>query len=284
MDFHIPASFQKVFSSLVSHPYYSIIQFGFSIVTGAGNEAKNKHSQLSIQKKGEIDLVTNIDIETEKFLLHEIQGKFPDHSTISEECEDNRTTSSYTWIIDPIDGTTNFAHKLPFWTVSVALYKDQKPIAGWVYAPEMDQFFFGLAGVGAWLNGTSVHVSAQNDLLQSLLSTGFPYDIRHTTFTNLDLYAHFCKNSQAVRRIGSASLDICYTGCGMLDGYWEQMLQLWDFAAARIILEEAGGRITDIHNHPVQFRPSSVICSNSHIHNSLVKEIHSCGARIRTIS
>jgi myo-inositol-1(or 4)-monophosphatase len=284
MNSSIPFTFQNVVSSLASHSYLSVIELGFRIVTIAGNEAQKKHSQLSIQQKGEIDLVTNIDIETEKFLLSEIQRNFPDHSTISEECEDNRTSSSYTWIIDPIDGTTNFAHYLPLWAVSIAFYKDQKPIAGWVYAPEMNQLFFGLTGLGSWLNGSSIHVSSQKDLLQSLLSTGFPYDIRHTPYTNLDLYAHFCKCSQAVRRFGSASLDICYTGCGMLDGYWEQMLQLWDFAAARIILEEAGGFITDIHDHPIQFQPSSVICSNSHIHTRLVKEIHSCGARIRSIT
>jgi myo-inositol-1(or 4)-monophosphatase len=277
----LPENARKMLSNVSNHPHFSAIETGFHMLYAAGKNAQQKHKDIAVEFKGEIDLVTNIDLETETFLKQEILQRFPHHSIISEESKDIESNSPYCWIIDPIDGTTNFAHQLPLWSVSIAFYEHQKPVAGWVYAPEMDQLFFGLTSCGAWLNYSPIHVSTTEDLSRSLLATGFPYDIRTTTYTNLDLYEHFCKQAQAVRRFGSASLDICFVGCGFLQGYWEQMLQLWDFAAARIILQEAGGRITDLYNCDLPFCASSVVCSNPILHQTIVHEIHSCGAKLR---
>ncbi|MDD4028401.1 MAG: inositol monophosphatase family protein [Caldisericia bacterium] len=268
-------------ATMSNHPHITAIETGFRMIYTAGHNAQKKHADIAVEFKGDIDLVTNIDIETEKFLIHEILQVFPDHSIISEECADIESNSPYCWIIDPIDGTTNFAHHLPIWAISIAFYKNQQPIAGWVYAPELNQLFFGLSSYGSWLNFSPIHVSPIEDLSAALLATGFPYDIRDTPYTNLDLYEYFSKRSQAVRRFGSASLDICFVSCGMVQGYWEQMLQLWDFAAARIILEEAGGKITDMYNAPLPFCPSSVVCSNPILHSTIVREIHISGAVLR---
>ena len=273
----------EMLSRFRKHPFFKALELGFRIIHIAGINATQRHPSISIEHKGEIDLVTNIDIETEKYLISEILQSFPDHSIISEESETIRTSSAFSWIIDPIDGTTNFAHQLPLWTISIAFYQNKKPIAGWVYAPEMNQFFFGLHSYGSWLNNAPIHTSSQSVLIKSLLATGFPYDIRQTKHTNMDLFTHFSKTTQAVRRFGSASLDICLVGCGMLEGYWEQMLRLWDFAAARIIVEEAGGMITNIYNQPLPFHDSSVLCANPELHSTMYQEIRSSDACIQEI-
>ncbi|MCK5849188.1 MAG: inositol monophosphatase [Caldisericia bacterium] len=261
-----------------------IIQKSFHITKNAGFFAKEMHSKnFSIHHKDSIDLVTEIDIKTEKQIISSIESSFPDHSIVSEEIGEIRKSSPFTWIIDPIDGTTNYAHRLPFWAVSIGIYENDNPIIGLVFAPEMNQFFIGIHSQGAWLNGQRIFVSTCENISQSLLSTGFPYDIRETSYTNLDLFSYFCKKTQAVRRFGSASIDICYVATGLLDGYWEQDLKHWDFAAAKIILEEANGIITTIHGDTLPWKHSSVLCANKKLHSVIATEIAHSNAILKRI-
>ena len=168
--------------------YKEFLQAGYQITLEAGIFAKKMHKgNFSIHHKDTIDLVTNIDLETEQKIISFIEKKFSGHSIISEEAGKIIKSSPFTWVIDPIDGTTNYVHHLPFWSVSIGLYKQDKPIAGWVFGPEMDQFFFGVHSCGSWLNNRPISVSTESNLSKSLLSTGFPYNIRKTHYTNLDL-------------------------------------------------------------------------------------------------
>lgn len=239
----------------------------------AGRHLKHKfkHPKL-IKYKGEIDLVTDSDIEAQEIIIKCIRKVFPSHNILAEEnfntCAEN--AGGYRWIIDPIDGTTNFAHGYPFFAVSIALEHDGNIIAGAAYNPMMDELFTAQLGKGAYLNGKKIHVSPVKQLSKSLLVTGFPYDIKNNSEKLFKYNDIFLLKTQGVRRDGSAVLNLCYTACGRFDGFWEFRLKPWDTASGYLILKEAGGRITDFSGKKYNVYKKEILATNSLIHNQML--------------
>ena len=223
--------------------------------------------QHQIDRKGLIDLVTEVDRQSEAFLLGELRQRFPGYRILAEESGSQAGDNCCIWYIDPLDGTVNYAHAVPFFSVSLALQVDGALRLGVVYDPLRDECFSAEQGQGARLNGQPIHVSDSQDLLHSLLVTGFPYDIRENPNNNLDNYARFSLLTQGVRRLGSAALDLAYVACGRLDGYWELRLNPWDVAAGGLIAREAGATVTNYQGE-LDFisAPQSILAANPHIH------------------
>ncbi len=242
------------------------------IVVRAGEILTEKmESGFSISKKGQIDLVTDADRAVEQFLINELQSAFPAASFCAEErgwLENN--ASDAVWFIDPLDGTTNFAHGFPYFSISVALAKKGETIAGVVYNPVSKELFTAEKGSGAALNGRPIAVSRIADLQDSLLVTGFPYDIKTSAADNMAQFARVSKACQGVRRTGSAALDLCSVACGRLEGYWEQQLNAWDISAGALIVQEAGGTVTDYHGNALTHKSQSVLATNGLIHQQLL--------------
>ncbi|MFC1885215.1 inositol monophosphatase family protein, partial [Thermodesulfobacteriota bacterium] len=224
----------------------------------------------TISKKGEIDLVTDADIGSESKILEIIGKYFPGDSILSEEAGPREEDSSRKWIVDPLDGTTNFAHGFPFFSVSIALQAEGDTVMGVVYNPFMNEFFEAVKGRGSFLNKNRIHVSKIDDMGESLLATGFPYNIRENPSEIVDLFERMLVRSQGVRRPGCASIDLCYVAAGRLDGFWEQGLKPWDTAAGMLIVEEAGGRVTTYDGKPYSPFLKNIVASNGCIHNELV--------------
>lgn len=226
----------------------------------------------SIDYKGEIDLVTEMDRRSEAHLLEKIRGKFPDHTIHAEESGHISGKDGACWYIDPLDGTTNYAHHMPYFAVSIAYAEKGVLELAVVYNPMHDECFSAARGQGAYLNGVPIHVSATRDLLSSLLVTGFPYNHAGSE-KNLANFAHFTRLSQGVRRLGSAAVDLCYIASGRLDGYWEVSLQPYDLAGGALIVREAGGKITSLQGDDDLFQPPySILAGNPSIHALLLKE------------
>lgn len=233
-----------------------------------------KHHQITL--KGEIDLVTEVDRQSEDFLLAEIRRDFPSHRIVAEENGAIRGEDGCAWYIDPLDGTVNYAHQLPIFAVSVAYEQDGQLCLGVVYDPMRDECFSAQRGRGAWLNGKPIHVSTIDRLERSLLVTGFPYDIRRSDQTNLEYFARFTLLTQGVRRLGSAALDLCYVACGRLDGFWEPSLGAWDMAAGALIAEQAGALVTSMDGERDYFRqPYSLLAANPHLHPLMLSVLQS---------
>lgn len=227
--------------------------------------------------KGEIDIVTDSDIKAEKIIINSIKKAFPKHDIVAEETKNfyNRKSKGFRWIIDPIDGTTNFAHGYPFFCVSIGLEFDGKIILGAIYNPLLNELFTAQAGRGAYLNNKKIKVSDASLMSKSLLSTGFPYDIRRDSRTNLKYFTEFQLKSLNVRRDGSAALDICYVACGRFDGFWELKLKPWDTAAASLILKEAGGKITNFNGTKYNIYKDETLATNGLIHNQMLEILKS---------
>jgi myo-inositol-1(or 4)-monophosphatase len=220
--------------------------------------------------KGAIDLVTDVDHRSEAFLLDEIHRRFPQDRVIAEESGEAPGQDCCIWYIDPLDGTVNFAHGLPIFSVSIAYMHMGELQLGVVYDPSRDECFSASRGQGAWLNGNPLQVSATANLDHSLLVTGFPYDIRTNTQNNLEHYARFSLRSQGVRRLGSAALDLCYVAAGRFDGYWELSLEAWDIAAGALIAREAGATVSKIYGSPdVLTPPCSILAANPALHDRM---------------
>lgn len=235
-----------------------------SLARGAGAILRagfGKHHQ--VHYKGEIDLVTEADHASEAYLLGEIRRRFPDHQVVSEESEGLAGAECCQWIIDPIDGTVNYAHGVPIFSVSIAYREDQQMRLGVVYDPMQDECFSAERGRGAFLNGQRLQVSQAQSLVRSLLVTGFSYDIRTNPRNNLDYYAIFSLRSQGVRRLGSAALDLSYVAAGRLDGYWELEIKQWDVAAGGLIAEQAGALVTDVFGGPDYLKPPCSILATT---------------------
>jgi myo-inositol-1(or 4)-monophosphatase len=216
------------------------------------------------------NLVTEMDRRAEAFIVERLLRAFPAHGILGEEGGERPGPSGYRWLIDPLDGTTNYAHGVPVFAVSVALEYHGIVELGVGYDPTRDECFVAERGRGARLNGEPIQVSATAKLDESLLATGFPYDIRTTTETNLAEYAALSLRSRAVRRLGSAVLDLCYVAAGRFDGFWELTLGPWDMAAGGLIVEEAGGRITDLGGGPWRLDTPAVVASNGQVHDQLL--------------
>jgi myo-inositol-1(or 4)-monophosphatase len=225
--------------------------------------------------KGVIDLVTEVDHQSEKFLLGEVQKDFPDHHIFSEETGIIQGSDEHVWYIDPLDGTVNYAHHIPIFCVSIAYAFGGALSLGAVYDPMRDEMFLAERGKGAHLNGRPLRVSSVTELQKSLLVTGFPYNAWNTPQDNFANFVKFGKLTQGVRRLGSAALDLCYVAAGRFDGFWEMALNPWDVAAGGLICEEAGARVTSVKGETDYISPpQSVIASAPGIHARMLEELN----------
>jgi myo-inositol-1(or 4)-monophosphatase len=231
-------------------------------------------TELRVDYKGEIDLVTEFDRRSEDYLLGEVARDFPTHSVLAEETGGINGDSEHLWVIDPLDGTVNFAHGIPIFSVAIAYVFQGELRLGAVYDPCRDELFLAEKGRGVWLNGRPLRARQETELGRSLLVTGFPYDIRTTAENNLAQYAHFALQSQGVRRLGSAALDLCYVAAGRFDGYWELSLKPWDLCAGALIAQEAGAIVTDVRGQVNFFKPPlSVLAANPVLHAKMLNEL-----------
>ena len=226
---------------------------------------------IKIEYKGEADLVTAADRKSETLIRDRIRAKWPGHDVLGEEEGLHDTGSAYRWYVDPLDGTTNFAHGFPVFCVSMALQHNNETIAGVCYDPTRNEMFAAELGKGAYLNERPIHVSKTANLAESLVATGFPSHKRHKN-PNIHFYHQITLRTHGVRRAGSAALDLCYVGCGRLDGFWEFNLNPWDTAAGVLIVQEAGGSVTDFHGGKFQLNSRETLASNGLIHNPLQHE------------
>ena len=224
-----------------------------------------------IRKKGPIDLVTAADLEVEREFRRMVAAEWPTHAVLGEEhaAAPERPGARVRWIIDPLDGTTNFAHGLALFCVSIALEIDGRIELGVVFDPIGEELFTAERGDGARLNGRRIHVSDRTELVDSLLCTGFPYAIRDEPGSHVDVFAGFLGRAQAVRRLGSAALDLCYVAAGRFEGFWEERLQPWDLAAGSLIVAEAGGLVTDYDGRPIDLFRGQIVASNGQVHGKM---------------
>ena len=234
---------------------------------------KNFGKRKEISYKGRINPVTNIDLQSEKAIINTISSNYPDHDIITEESDIELSGSSYRWIIDPIDGTVNYTHDYPFFAVSVALEIGGSVELGVVYNPVMEEFFCARKGEGAFYNNVTISVSEIDTLEKSLLATGFPYDINEKEYNNLPHFNHMIKQAQAIRRDGSAALNLCYCAMGRFDGYWETSIAPWDIAAGTLITTEAGGVVSNLKGDPLSIYDNELVSSNGKIHEQLVEQL-----------
>jgi myo-inositol-1(or 4)-monophosphatase len=227
--------------------------------------------KVAIEYKGEADLVTQADRDSEKLIVERIQKQWPNHDLIGEEGSRREAGSDFRWYVDPLDGTTNFAHGYPVFCVSLALEYKNERIAGVVYDPSRNEMFAAAKGSGSQLNGRPIRVSRTPRLAESLVATGFPSHKRHKN-PNIHLYHQITLRSHGVRRAGSAALDLCTVACGRFDGFWEFNLSPWDTAAGVLLLQEAGGKVTTFSNKPFKIESREVLGSNGLIHDQLLAE------------
>jgi len=233
------------------------------------------NTEHQVNYKGVIDLVTEVDHQSEAFLLGEVQKQFPDHHIFTEESGIIQGNDEDIWYIDPLDGTVNYAHHIPIFCVSIAYGFQGSLTLGAVYDPMRDEMFTAERGKGAFLNGRLLHVSSASELQKSLLVTGFPYDAWDTKYDNFANFVRLGKLTQGVRRLGSAALDLCYVAAGRFDGFWEMSLNPWDIAAGGLICEEAGAQVTNVDGGGDYISPpQSVVASAPGIHPLLLQELH----------
>jgi myo-inositol-1(or 4)-monophosphatase len=233
----------------------------------------DKDFQVS-NKEGINNLVTEADHASEKVILEQIRSAFPDHFILTEETGAIISESSYKWIIDPIDGTVNFANGIPICCVSIGLEKDGSMIMGAVYNPFMNEFFFAEKGKGATRNEEPIYVSDQQDVIKSCLVTGFPYTYLDSANGPLQVFERFIRKGIPVRRLGSAAIDLCWVACGRFDGFYEHQLQAWDSAAGFLMVEEAGGHVTDFEGNVYSPYQPHLLATNGRIHDEMLDIIH----------
>jgi myo-inositol-1(or 4)-monophosphatase len=223
-----------------------------------------------INHKGAFDLVTEADTGSEKQIIKTIREAFPDHAILAEESGAGKGNSEYQWIIDPLDGTTNYAHRLPIFTIAIALTRQDEIELGLVLNPIDGELFAAVAGKGAELNGKPIRISSTTSVHDCLLATGFPYNFSEVIEPVMRRFTVCQDASQGVRRLGSAALDICYVACGRFDGFWEQNLKPWDMAAAALVAAEAGATITDFSNQPFSIYEKEILVTNGRIHQEML--------------
>ena len=227
--------------------------------------------RVKVEYKGEVDLVTVADRQSEALILERIRARWPNHDVIGEEGARVESGSDYRWYVDPLDGTTNFAHAFPVFCVSLALEHKGQRIAGVIYDPTRDELFAAEQGSGAYLNGEKIHVSKISNLAECLVATGFPSHKRHQN-PNIFFYHQITLRTHGVRRAGSAALDLCCVACGRFDAFWEFNLNPWDTAAGVLIVEEAGGRVSDFKGGPFRIDSRETLASNGLVHQALLAE------------
>ncbi len=244
--------------------------------TEAGDLMKSRmNTGFSVEnKEGINNLVTEVDVACEKLIMDAIRNDFPDHFILSEETGEIRTDSAYKWIIDPIDGTVNFAHGIPLCCVSIGLEKNGQVIMGAVYNPFLDEFFFAEKGQGATLNGNKISVTGKTDVFAACLVTGFPYSYLDSENGPLEVFGRLIRKGVPVRRLGSAAIDLCWVAAGRFDGFYEHKLNAWDSAAGFLMVEEAGGKVTDFEGNPYSLYQPHIVATNGKIHNDLLDVIN----------
>ncbi len=241
------------------------------IAREAGALLMSYFGKISIEYKGDADLVTEADRAAERLITERITSLWPDHDLMGEEGARREQGSDYKWYVDPLDGTTNFAHGFPVFCVSLGLTHKGELIAGVIFDPTRNEFFAAERGSGAFLNGSVIHVSKTKNLVESLVATGFPSHKRHKN-PNIHYYHQITLRSHGVRRAGSAALDLCSVASGRVDGFWEFNLNPWDTAAGVLLVEEAGGVVTDMRGGPFDIASREVLASNSLVHPELLRE------------
>ncbi len=227
-------------------------------------------TDFTVEHKGPIDLVTSVDRSSQAIIVDAIRRRYPDHAVLAEEGFQVDMAGSYLWIIDPIDGTTNFVHGLPFYCVSIAVYRDGQPFIGVCYNPFTDELFSAEAGRGAWLNGRRIGVSSTDNINDALAVTGFPYKQDHLDEI-LARFERVIRRVRGVRRLGSAALDLCYVAAGRLDCFWETELNAWDMAAGALIAQEAGALLTAIDGSTFDAFDGTVVAANPNLHPAILE-------------
>lgn len=233
---------------------------------------RNLEKPRHIEQKGSLDtnLVTETDKEVEEYIIGVLRNQFPDHDILAEESGSRGSGSEYRWIIDPLDGTTNYAHGLPLFCTSIGLERRGELVLGVIYDPMRKELYSAQKGKGAFLNGRQLKVSETRSLRESLLVTGFPYDVRSNPDHVVEHFNEFLMEARAVRRLGSAAIDFCYVAAGRFDGFWEVSLNPWDMAAGILIVLEAGGTFTDFRGNPATIYDRTMLVSNGKIHGQMV--------------
>jgi len=230
---------------------------------------------MHVNKKGAIDLVTEVDVEVERMFRALVADRFPAHQVLAEEMGGSASVPpGPCWVFDPIDGTTNFAHGLPIFCASLALEIDGVAQVAAIYDPTREELFTAERGGGAFLNGRPIHVSAADTLIDAMLVTGFPYDVHQRVDEIVGLFGDFVGCARAVRRLGSAALDLCYVAAGRLDGFWESGLKPWDIAGGSLVVAEAGGRVTAMDGAPFSSRSTQILATNGRLHQAMLDVIH----------
>ncbi len=230
------------------------------------------HQNLKIEyKSNESDLVTNIDKASEKLITDFVKKKYPSHGILAEEGGNIKDGAEYIWIIDPLDGTVNFAHGLPIFSISIGIQKNGKTIAGVVYDIEQNILYSAESGGGSFANDEKIKVSDNSNIAHSILVTGFPYNIHQNPFNALEKFVSFTRKARGIRRLGSAAIDFCYVARGVFDGFWEVYLNPWDICAGKFILEEAGGIVTNFNGEQIGVDSKQILASNGKIHDSMLE-------------
>ncbi len=234
-------------------------------------------SKVRVDKKGAIDLVTEVDLEVERMFRGLIAERFPDHAVLAEELGETQADASHRWVFDPLDGTTNYAHGIPIFCSALALEVEGIPTIGAVYDPNRRELFTAELGGGAWLNGDALQVSSADTLIDSVLVTGFPYDVREPARMRetVGLFSAFLGEARAVRRLGSAAIDLCWVAAGRMEGFWERSLHSWDVMAGALIVQEAGGTVTGLDGTPWNAHAGHVLASNGPVHEAMLAVIRS---------
>jgi myo-inositol-1(or 4)-monophosphatase len=247
------------------------------IVLRAGDiQRAGQESGFRVDKKGSIDLVTEVDLACERMCRETIAERFPGHDILAEElggASPGGTASRFRWVFDPLDGTTNYTHGLPIYCSSLALEIDGRAEVAAIYDPTRRELFTAERGEGSYLNGRALRVSQTSTLIDSLLVTGFPYSVHEERGALVALFGHFLGRARAVRRLGSAALDLCYVAAGRFEAFWEQHLKPWDVAAGALIVEEAGGEVSGMDGAPFDPAAAHLIASNGHVHGEVVEAI-----------
>ena len=259
--------------------YSDYLQEAVSAARIAGQYQKSRFaSTLAIEMKGDKNLVTEVDKKSERLIVTHLLSRFPDHNIVAEEEDYLQGGSPCRWIIDPVDGTTNYAHGYPWFCSSIALEIEGELVAGVIYNPVYDELFTASKGAGAFLNGSRLSVSTTTLLSNSLLGTGFPYDCATDPANNFANFIAFQKSARGIRRAGAAALDLAYVAAGRLDGFWELKLHAWDVAAGVLMVREAGGRVTTFDGSTYDIFNDRIVASNGLIHDNLVTMLSSVAA------
>lgn len=253
-----------------------LLKFGTKIAKKAGKILLKHYGRVhKIEFKSKNNLVTEADKKSESYIVKKINRRYPDHEILAEESGKKPISEiseeRIRWIIDPLDGTTNFAHSFPFFSVSIGIEKNGEMIGGIVYIPILKELFYAGKYMGAFLNSRKISVSGVDTVGKSLLATGFPGEHREI---NLPYFENFLFKTQAMRRTGSAAIDLCYVACGRLDGFWELGLHSWDIAAGALIVEEAGGRVTNMDGTTLKLNGANILAANGKIHDEMLSEIN----------